>query len=487
MIKSKSIILLKSFTQSELTEFLEFLESPYFNKNSRVTKLFRELKKYYPDFDSRGVKKEALYSKMFPGKDYNEQVMKNLISELLKLEKLFVTIQSFRSNKFRFTLESLSGLTAKHAEPLIWKELEKFKELLSGNDSVSALKNLYSHLMEENMFSYYMISNNQQEASELIERSGEQATIYFLKTILRLSINNHINRFSFNMEIRNNYADMILSAVDIPKYLEYPELKNSKEAFLLRLFYFALQSVKDTNDENSYQNYRKLLFEKITEINTGDKQLYLHFMESLCAHKINSGKTEYYRDLHDTFVYEINNNLYGSDLNKMTILKFRNIILCALRCGEYDWAEKFINDFKGKLDKDNRKNIVELALAQLNFERGDFNATLDHLKKIKTDQLFFKVDVRNLSLMSLYELGYYENAFSLIESFRKLLNSNKQFTEQYSTKNLNFINSVNTLIKVTLDKDKIEANILSDKVKSFQVLSNKKWLLNKIEEIKLKQ
>ena len=486
MIKSKSIILLKSFSQGELAEFLEFLESPYFNKNSRVTKLFRELKKYYPEFESRGVKKEALYNKMFPGKAYNEQVMKNLISELLKLEKLFISIQSFRSNKFRFSLETLSGLTARHAEPLIWKELENLKNFLADKETVTALQNLYSHLMEENLFSYFIISNNQQEASEIIERSGEQLTIYFLKTILRLSINNHINRFSFNMDINHNYPDMILSAVDIPKYLEYPELKNSKEAAHLKLFYFALQSVKDTNDELSYKNYHMLLFENISELTTGDKQLYLHFMESLCAQKINAGKTEYYRDLHETFVYEINNNLYGSDLNKMTILKFRNIILCAIRCGEYDWAEKFINDFKGKLDKDNRKNIVELALAQLNFEKGDYNATLDHLKKIKTDQVFFKVDVRNLNLMTLYELGYYENAISLIESFKKLLYNNIQFTEQYSSKNLNFINSVNTLIKIALDKDMSEANLLLEKINGFSVLSNKKWLLKKIEEIKLK-
>ena len=85
--------------------------------------------------------------------------------------------------------------------------------------------------------------------------------------------------------------------------------------------------------------------------------------------------------------------------------------------------------------------------------------------------------------MSLYELGYYENAVSLIESFKKLLNNKKLFTEQYSLKNIYFINSVNSLIKHKLDSNVRELNLLKQKVDGFDVLSNKKWLKSKIDEV----
>ncbi len=481
MYKSKSILLLASFTSEEIRSFSSFVSSPYFNTNTRVTKLFNELKKYHPDFTSKGVSKENLFKKLFPGKEYNEQVMKNLISELLRLEKEFIAVNGFRNNKFQFSLELISGLTSRSAEPITGKEISTLKEILKDKELVSDQINLFSHLLEEKVFSYFISVNNQANASVNIETSGEQLTFYFLKTIFRLSMNNHINTFSFNNDIERNFPDMIIRNIDLPKFLDYLESINNKEATYLKLSYFALEAIKKADEDVNYRNFHDLLFSSINDLTKGDLKLFLHFMESLCAQKINSGRTVFYRDLFDTFDFQIKHNLYNTDLTQITVLKFRNIVLSAIRTEEYDWAEKFIHDFRNKLQKENRKNVVELALAQLNFARGNFNETLEHLNKIKTDQVYFKIDVRSLNLMTLFELGYYESAISLIESFKKLLNNNPIFTEQYSRKNMNFINSVNSLIRLKIDSDQNGINELKSKVNSFDVISNKKWLLQKFD------
>lgn len=483
MFKSKSTQLLRSFSHEEIRSFSLFLSSPYFNTNTRVTKLFSELKKHYPEFSSKGVAKEKLFNKLFPGKAYNDQVMKNMISELLRLEKDFLAVNGFRRNEYQHSLELVAELAVKSAEGLIWKEIDSLKKKLDNRLPVSDQMNLYSHLLEEKVFAYFIVSNSQSIASESIERSGEQLTIYFLKTIFRLSMNNHINRFSFNREIEKNFPDMIINYIDLAEFLKYLESIKHKETTYLMLSYYALQAVKSIDDDEYYSKYHDLLFAKTGELNKGDTKLFLHFMESLCAQKINAGRTKFYRDLFDTFDYQLRHNLYSIDLNKITVLKFRNMVLSALRIGEFDWAEKFIHDFRNKLQKDNRKNIVELALAQLNFERGNFSSTLEHLNRIKTDQIYLKIDVRNLNLMSLYELGYFESAISLIDSFRKLLSNNSSFTEQYSRKNLNFISSVNSLIKIRIENVTSGIDDLIHKVNSYDVISNKKWLMQKIEDV----
>lgn len=482
MFKSKSIQLLKLFTEEELKRFGDFLNSPYFNNNGRVARLFSELKKYHPEYISGGVEKEKLYSKLFPGKKYNEQVMKNLISELFRLAKKFLSVDNYCASSAEVTVGLLNQLAYRNSGNIFIKEAESFKQDIAGMGLSAEKENLFLYRTSEECFVNNMLNNQQSIVSEDIERSGEHLTIFFLRAIIKLSLNNHINRFSFNLDIEKNFPDMLISSIDMEKLLQYMEMHNISAAGSVKLAYYALKAVLDTGDETAYKRYKELLYKNVDNMNKEEAHLFLHFMESVCAHRINSGRSDMYKDLFETYKYEVKHSVYSTKPGIITVLKFRNICLTALRVGEYDWVEKFINDFKGKLQKENRKNITELVLAQLNFERKDYSKCLEHLNKIKTDQIFFKIDVRSLNLMSLYELEHYESALSLTESFKKLLTNNEAFTEQYSSKNINFINTVSAMIKLKIENNPEHALQLKEKLEGYDVISNKKWLRKKMED-----
>ncbi len=483
MYKSKTIQLLKSFTKDELKRFGDFLESPYFNTNSRVTRLFAELKKHYPEFINKNVDKENLYKKLFPGKEYNEQVMKNLISELLRLEKDFLSIDGYNNDPYRKSAGMISQLTLRQVNTLFNKEADAFKELTKHDALPSDITDFYLHRIEENKFTNNVVNNRQSSASDNIEKSGEYITVFFLKAILRLTINYHVNKFSFNLDIEKNFPERLIKSIDMENLIDYMESMNIENTLSIKLGYYALVCVTNVDDDISYRIYHDLLYGSLTKLKRDEKHMFLHFMESICAQKINAGRGEFYKDLFETYEHEIKNKLYNPDGEIITVMKFRNIYLTATRIGEYKWAEKFINDFKGKLQEENRQNIVELALAQLMFEKKDFTKTLQHLNKIKTEQVFFKVDVKILSLKSFYELGHYESAISLIESFRRMLTSSASLTEQYSQKNINFINSVSGMIKFRTGNDEDPPVKLKKKVNGYEMLANRRWLIGKIEEL----
>ena len=44
------IKILKSFSEDEINEFGKFLNSPFFNNHSTLTRLYAELKKHHPDY-----------------------------------------------------------------------------------------------------------------------------------------------------------------------------------------------------------------------------------------------------------------------------------------------------------------------------------------------------------------------------------------------------------------------------------------------------
>lgn len=484
MHKSKSILYLRSFSADELSKFGEFLNSPYFNTNNRVTKLFSVLKKHYPEFSSKGVDKEVIYKKLFPGKPLNEQVLKNINSEMLRLEKLFLSVNNYIKDPFSKHRTLVNELINRNIDPLFKKESAAFENEIreSGISFDKLCLNLF--YVEEQRFTNNMINNRQELVTGNIERAGEYLTIYYLNNILRFYVNNSINKFSFNSEIGVNFPEIILKNINMDELIHYMEEHNLEFTLNIKLAYYCMLCIKDVNDDATYAKFKSLLFGNISKLNRDEAHGNLHFMESVCAQKINSGKFEYYKDLFETYVHEIDNNLYNPhEHSPLTVMKYRNIYLSAIRVGEFSWAENFINEYKRKLQKEDRQNIVSLAMAQLEFEKKKFENTLEYLKKVSTDQLFYKVDVKILSLRSLFELGHYETAISAIESFRRMLNSNPSLTEQYRNKNLNFTSALNMLIKAKIESNPESAERAAEKIRSFDMITNRNWLLEKAADI----
>nr|HMT10995.1 hypothetical protein [Ignavibacteria bacterium] len=101
MLKNTVISILRSFSREEIIKFDDFLKSPYFNKKRPVQNLFAEIKKYYPGLDSSELEKDKVWKKLYPGKEYNYGVMKNLIHDLTKLAEQFITQEEYRQNEIQ--------------------------------------------------------------------------------------------------------------------------------------------------------------------------------------------------------------------------------------------------------------------------------------------------------------------------------------------------------------------------------------------------
>jgi hypothetical protein len=479
MHKSRSIQLLASFSKDELKGFADFINSPYFNNNQRVARLFDELKKHHPEFTSKGILKERLYKKLFPGKAYNDQVMKNLNSELLKLERDFLSYDQFTGDKFARSISLITNLTARHVEPIFEKEIQTAEN--EARESDAFLSNMFMQLfrIEEEKFSNNIMNNRQAKGTGNINKAGEYLILFFLKNMLRLTVNNRINEFSFNADPKVNLLENFLGKMDLEGILKFMEDSGIEHTLNIRLLYYAMICNIKVDDDESYLAFKKLLFESNDKISGEEFQHLMHFLESIIAQKINSGRHEFYRDLFETYDYELKNNAYKMKNSPLTVMKFRNIYLSAIRADKFEWAENFINKYKNELHKNNRQSIVELSLAQLNFEKKDYEKTLAHLQKVRTSEIFYKVDVRNLNLMSLFELGHFESALAMIESYRRMLNTNESITDQYREKNINFINILGGLIRAKADDDKNGLIKLKLKLEQTESLANKRWLLKK--------
>jgi hypothetical protein len=98
MYKSKLFPILRSFTSEELREFERYLASPFFGYKAFVLKFFRHLPKYHPHYRDEDISKESLFKKVYKNRKYNDNLVRRILSDLIRAAEDFLTLKNFKGN-----------------------------------------------------------------------------------------------------------------------------------------------------------------------------------------------------------------------------------------------------------------------------------------------------------------------------------------------------------------------------------------------------
>lgn len=101
MKKSKLIVLLSALSEEELKQFYKFVRSPYFTNSEDVIRLFLQLRKYYPEFETKKVQKEFVFNKLFPEEQYIDIKMRNLMRKLTRIVEDYLLHLDTRKEDFK--------------------------------------------------------------------------------------------------------------------------------------------------------------------------------------------------------------------------------------------------------------------------------------------------------------------------------------------------------------------------------------------------
>ncbi len=166
----------------------------------------------------------------------------------------------------------------------------------------------------------------------------------------------------------------------------------------------------------------------------------------------------------------------------ITVDAFRSIVKHCLKLKEYKWTLEFINSFKQKLPPERRKNMFHFASALYFFHTGKHEQSLKHTHLVKYDHFLFRLDLRAIKLMCLYELRAFECAYSCVDSYRHFLKNDKTLSETQINRHRNFIGIVNRLIGYALKKD--DGLLISIKPDMKRDVANRQWIEEKLGELR---
>ena len=489
MHNSTILEILRTFNENELKIFEEFLSSPYFNKKTAVVKLYKEIKKYAPEFESPRLKKEKVWEALYKNKQYNYGLFKNYIYELTKLAEKFVMYESVKKENLHSEFSFLESLFDRQIKDLFESKFNSINKKINHKQKNSEIeaKDRFEFLSKIFLLksNFNDLFSRQPSISEEFKQHSYFRISLLLYSVLETSIN------AVNLSLKNFYDkdnDPVLLFVRkadsenlIREFLNILKKEQSVNYEILNVYYKYYLSISDNNSVEKYSDFKEALLRNVHGFSKPDlHNLYTGLRNSvvnLTSPELNKGK-----EFLDITKHMMKDDLLISKGGIMNEITFVSEIQTACSLADSEFIEEFTDKFVRHLPKASRDNMKKYSLAHLYFARNEFERSLEQMLTIRYDLFGVKFYLKNLQMMIYYELNDYNSFLLLLDSYRHFLNNNRLVTGDWKKTQSVLLKFLTRLFNLKENYDEFEIRKLKQDISSSVVLK-KQWLLRKVGEL----
>lgn len=474
------ILLLKTFTEDEIRLFMDFLNSPYFNKRKAVAQLFALLRNFYPAFTDKRLTKEYLYGKLFPGKKFNYSTFRVIISMLNELALKFTAQRYFENNIIENELIKVKALIRRN-------HLKNLKAAIArANKSIS-----YANPSAEDFFYYNFSFFDLKNIFAEIKYSGMNdknltvldfnkpldnlAAFFTVKTLKIYIIILNLN-ILYMKDFDTDILERNFNNIDKTLFNKYP---------VIEIFYYLVVLLKNSETEDIYFKVKKLLYDKINILNKHDICEILINLGNYCSRKISSGNTNFMKEKFELLKKELSHKTFNIE-GFMTFVYYKTAINMSLAMKDYKFAKSFIDNYTIYISENNRTNALHYGKALYEFTKKHYGKALEYLSMINFHDLYSKLDLKVFQIVIFYEMGFEEAIESSLEAFRHFLKNNKLISKNKLPYYLNFYRAIRKIIKIKKAKDIYEKKIFEKYFLLNNMFINKGWIKEKLDQISFK-
>jgi hypothetical protein len=450
--------------------------------------LFLEIKKYAPDFSNPSLAKEEIWKKLFPDKKYNYGFFKNIIYDITKLVEHFLQIESLNSDKVQQLENLLKKLSDKKLESIFTNKYNSFERSFFksskfyGDYYRDYLRFKYQRFVLEAYNPKLHTKHFSTEMGEMMiidffaRFSIHYNSIYIEETEFNeLPANDFLKNFSRTVFGNEGFENCIK---DLARGSER-KYKHTLILFKLMKSYINPQSIE------CYFEFRDALFENDKYFSESAlRGLYANLGSALdnCDDVQGLNKN---KELYEIVCHLIDMNIFTSDDGKVIPSLYQLTVKTAGYLKKSELIEKIINDFIPGIDPDLRENFRIFSIAFLCYSRDEFDKSLEYSNLISIDSFQLKYILKNLQIIISYEKNDYEMFLYLNDAYKHFLSKNKSVSTRYRNSNMKFLNYINLLFKLRKSRDKVEIGFMEKNLLG-DVVVNKYWMLEKLDELKRK-
>lgn len=480
MIKSKTIELLKSFSEEEFKEFGLFVNSPFFNREKVISELYEVLKKYYRAFNGRGFTKEKTFAKIYPAKKFNDGMLRNALSKIHSLGERYLAIKKIEGKNFEYSASLLESLSERKLEKNFLKHEKEYRSKLEDEKTKDGD---YFHRMAQ--LEELRLNQSLNQKSAIVSWTGESLRVIQNNIKIGFLISIFKNACYILNERKKMYAqehDKIL----IQKLEDYI-VENRKELkkIVYLWYYYNSYKLASTLDEKYFYELREILSENFKELSKTDKRNIYVILTNYCYVKRNSGNEKFTKEHFELLRENIKRGEYLTTGKFMSHIFYMNTVITGLGAGEAEWVVNFMETCKQEMDESNRQNTYDFCYSFYYYTQKDYSKALQRAASIETIDLSYKHQLKSLYLKIYFDMNETEPFYSQVDSYKHFISNSENASEELKETINNYIRFTKRLFDVrNTGKNKdFEISKLKREVMESTNLINKDWILSRINEV----
>jgi hypothetical protein len=470
MFSDKLATLLLALSPAEMQRLAKFVDSPYFNEQAVLSRLFQYLRSTRLQSDEALAKlsKAQIWQHLVPEQPYSDNQIRKYFYELTQLIYEFLTVSKQEQNKLDGGLKLLSAIDRPNLEKHKIGIERKLEEIMDENKTWQADHFLYAHTYR------FSVLNQDVPTKDFLTHLGstkQYLEVFFILRNLKIAIT------MITYSLSRNNKELPVQFIDFHQFCTNSGLNQIP---IVQVYLAAYQSFLAPENEELYFTFRQSLQDQYINLSEPDLFDLFQYAINFCVMRINGGNLNYYRELFELYRSMSDNQLILSK-GELAEGMFKNIITAGLGVKEYDWVEHFIKSQSQYLPELVRENAMSFNLANVYFSQRKFDEVIGLLQKVEYSDVVYHLGARWLLIRTYYELDALKPLDSLLDSFRVYLLRNKVLSASTKKEYLSLISSTRRLLKSKFEKDKLIQ--LKAKVMTTQIKLPKRWLIEKIEEL----
>lgn len=465
MQKSVLAEIVRSLSSKEVRDIFKWLQSPAHNQREDVIRLFEFLTKKSAS-ESASIEKKRAWKAVFPGETYDDARMRQAMYFLLKSIEEYMVFEDHARDPVQYHLT----LARIYRERKLDKAYRQAHRMGASHLEKQDLRNGYYlmhkfHLEEEE---YYYRMGITQNAPVNLQETSDALENWFAAEKLRISNSMLAHHTVFQ---KANYDQGLLE----PILQYYKENKLIKEP-AVRAYYFVYMAITHPTEEHYFDQFEELIHDKSENLFSPMEVLNLYRAAlNYCTAKVNQGNLDYCRRALGFYRKGLETGILVEN-NQITRYTFGNAVAFAIRIGEYDWAEQFVEKYQHLLEEKHRESIISFNLSRLYFEKGDYDQAQRLLTRFEYDDMLLNIIAKTMLLKIYYEIGELDAFESLLESMRIYLQRKEALDPTRKSAYKNMISLMKKLLNLN-PYSKTQTERLHALIESTQPLMERDWLL----------
>lgn len=477
MKKSMLIELLSSLSRKEITDFSDYVRSPFFNKNQSLIKLCGYLKLQHPDFNKAALEKKKVYATIFPGIKYNDGFMRTLIFGLSNLAENYLSYSRYKNSYFKDKTFLLYELNDRQLNRTLEKNIKSISKKLDSEKMRDNEYYLDKYNLENEKYLYYF-----RKKPDVFEKIFKKTKLKEMTDYMTIFYNSSIIGDYIRLYNLKNIYDFDFDTARIEKFKDIlNDEKLNKEPCLI-ISYYELMLFVNTNDTSTIYKITDLL-DKYEDSLDKDHvyNVYVNLI-NFCQRQITAGNKELEKEVLKLYKRGLGRNIFPFH-GTAHFRFFTTVTETAINLGEFEWAQNFITKYKNNLHPEIRENTYNYAKALYDFAAGDYVNSLERLSIVKYNDVYHKLKCKCLTAMLYYELGYTVQLLSHIDAFNHFILNDKLLNKERKKIYSSFIKYLKKIDSLRLFYNKSALDKLRLKIESDKLVHNKSWLLKKMDQI----